>query len=83
MAELNAIEQREMHMADYLRELDTILASTGRKVLDNAGTISAEQAKQKAKAEYQKYKAKTLSEVEKDYLNQIAQIEKMAKNKGK
>lgn len=82
LAELNAIEQREMRMADYLRELDTILTSTGRKVLDNAGTISAEQAKQKALAEYRKYQAKILSEVEKDYLSQIARIEKMAKNKG-
>lgn len=31
LAELNAIEQREMRMADYVRELDNILSSTGRK----------------------------------------------------
>jgi|APSaa5957512535_1039671.scaffolds.fasta_scaffold35795_2 hypothetical protein len=40
LAEINAIEEREMHMADYVRELDTILGSTNRKVLDNAGTIT-------------------------------------------
>lgn len=83
LAELNAIEQKEMRMADYLRELDTILASTGRAVLNNAGKISTEQAKGKALTEYRKYKGKTLSDVEKAYLEQIAQIEKTAKNKRK
>ena len=79
LAELNAIEHREMRMADFVSELDTILASTRRKVLDNAGTISHAQAQEKAIAEYKKYKAKTLSSVEKDYLNSITLLEKKAK----
>jgi hypothetical protein len=79
LAEINAIEQREMRMADYVRELDTILGSAGRKLLDNAGSISHAQAESKAKAEYQKYKAKTLAHVEKDYLKTIATLEKQAK----
>lgn len=33
LAEINAIEQREMRMDDYVRELDTILVSAGRKLL--------------------------------------------------
>ncbi len=78
LAELNAIEQREMRMADYVRELDSILTSTKRKVLDNAGTISHAQAQEKALTEYKKYKAKTLSPVEKDYLKTIADLEKKA-----
>ncbi|MGO3813162.1 RhuM family protein, partial [Mesonia sp.] len=40
LAELNAIEEREMRMTGYLTELDNILATAGRKVLDNAGKIS-------------------------------------------
>lgn len=83
LAELNAIEEREMRMADYVRELDTILSSTGRLVLDGAGKISHTQAKEKAIAEYKKYKAKTLSTVEKDYLKTIAALEKKAKKGGK
>lgn len=83
LAELNAIEEREMRMADYVRELDTILSSTGRKVLDSAGKISHTQSKEKAVTEYKKYKAKTLSTVEKDYLKTIAAIEKKAKKGGK
>ena len=74
-----AIEERKMRMADFVRELDNILRTTGRNVLDNAGQISHEQAKKKAIAEYKKYKAKTLSNVEKDYLNSITMLEQKAK----
>lgn len=83
LAELNAIEQREMRMADYVRELDNILSSTGRKVLDNAGSISRSNAEEKAKLEYRKYKAKTLEHVEKDYLKTIATLEKHAKKESR
>jgi len=83
LAELNAIEQREMRMADHVRELDNILGSTGRKLLDNAGSISHTQAANKARLEYQKYKAKTLADVEKDYLKTIATLEKQAKEKSR
>ena len=74
-----AIEEREMRMTDFVRELDNILRTTGRNVLDNAGQISNEQAKKKAIEEYKKYKAKTLSNVEKDYLNSITMLEQKAK----
>ncbi|MGO2294177.1 MAG: virulence RhuM family protein [Psychroflexus halocasei] len=79
LAELNAIEEREMRMADFITELDNILASAGRKVLDNTGKISNAKAKEKAAKEYKKYKAKTLSTVEKDYLKTLADLEKKAK----
>jgi hypothetical protein len=79
LAELNAIEERAMHMADYVRELDRILSSTGRPLLDNAGKISHHDATEKARGEYQKYKAKTLNIVERDYLKTIAELEKRAK----
>lgn len=83
LAELNAIEQREMRMADYVRELDTILGSAGRKLLDNAGKISHAQAESKAKAELQKYKAQTLANVEKEYLSTISTLEKKAKKESR
>lgn len=79
LAELNAIEQREMRMTDYVRELNSILSSTGRKLLDNAGKISSTQAKEKARRELQKYKALNLDNVEKDYLKTISSLEKQAK----
>lgn len=83
LAEINAMEQKPMRMADYIRELDNILTSTKRKVLDNAGKISREEADKKAKTEYKKYKAKTLSEVEKSYLESIKSVEKKVAKKVK
>jgi hypothetical protein len=83
LAELNAIEERPMRMDDYIRELDNILNSTGRKVLNNAGSISNDKAKEKALAEYKKYKAKTLSSVEKEYLKTITVLEQQAKQADK
>lgn len=83
LAELNAIEEREMRMADYVRELDTILSSTNRTVLDNAGTISSRDAKEKARLEYRKYKARTLDNVEKEYLKTIADLDKQAKKESR
>ena len=79
LAELNAIEEREMRMADFVRELDTILSSAGRKLLSNAGKVSHLQAENKARQELQKYKAKTLATVEKDYLQTITDLGKQAK----
>ncbi len=83
LAELNAIEEREMRMADYVLELDRILTSAGRRVLENAGKISSSKAKEKAKQEYKKYKAKTLSSVEEQYLKTLAELEKKAKSGSK
>ncbi len=83
LAELNAIEEREMTMSDHIRELDRILESTGRNVLKNAGTVSQTKAKQKAKIEFQKYKNKTLSSVEKAYLETINTLEKKAKKESR
>lgn len=83
LAEINAIEKREMRMSDFVRELDTILSSTGRKLLENAGSVSSMKAKEKAKGEYNKYKAKTLESVEKDYLKTINALEKQAKVESK
>ena len=83
LAELNAIEQREMRMADYVRELDSILKSTGRRLLDNAGTVSTTRAQEKAKRELQRYKAITLDQVETDYLKTISSLEKKAKKESR
>lgn len=83
LAEINAIEERKMYMTDYVQELDRILASTGRKVLGNRGKISRKQADEKAKVEYQKYKAKTLDPVEVAYLETINELAKDVKQKAR
>jgi hypothetical protein len=83
LAEINALEQKPMKMADYIRELDNILQSTGRKLLSDAGKISHEKAAEKAALEYRQYKAKNLSEVEKAYLEAIKTVQKKIERKAK
>jgi len=81
LAEINAMEHKPMKMADYIRELDNILRTTGRKLLGDAGTISHEKAAEKAALEFRKYKAKNLSEVEKAYLDAIKDVQKKVEKK--
>jgi len=82
-AEIQALKHRPMHMDDYVRQLDNILSSTGEMVLQNAGTVSHEQAVEKALAEYRKYQVKTLSPVEQAYLETIKNTEKQLSKKTK
>jgi hypothetical protein len=67
-------------MSNYIQQLDNILKATGDNVLQNAGSISHEQAVEKALAEYKKYQQKTLSEVEKSYLESLKMLEDKSKN---
>lgn len=80
-AEISAIEHRPMYMSDYVRQLDAILSSGGRKLLEGAGTVSHKQALEKARAEYRKYQEKTLTPVEEEYLKTLKALEKDVKGK--
>ena len=81
LAEINAIEHKPMYMSDYVEQLDSLLSSSKRKLLEGSGTISHEKAIHKAESEYKKYQAATLSPVEEAYLESVRQAEKAAKNK--
>ena len=83
IAEINAMEHKPMLMKDYIAQLDAVLSSGGRKLLDNAGNISHQQAMEKATAEYRKYQAQTLSPVEKAYMETVKSIESTAKKKSR
>lgn len=82
-AEVQAIRHRPMYMADYVEHLDRILQSTDEMLLTDAGKISHAQALEKAKEEYRKFQAQTLSPVEEAYLTTIKQVNKLASDKSK
>ncbi|MBI2389504.1 MAG: virulence RhuM family protein [Deltaproteobacteria bacterium] len=56
-AELQALERKPMTMRGWVDKLDEFLKASGRKLLDHAGTISAEVAKARAEREYDRYQA--------------------------
>ena len=82
-AEISAIEHRPMYMEDYVRQLDSILSSGGRNLLQSAGSVSHARALEKAESEYRKYQEKTLAPVERAYLESIKETEKKVRPKAK
>ena len=56
-AELQALERKAMTMRDWVTKLDEFLKAAGRKLLDHAGKVSADDAKSKAEQEYARYRA--------------------------
>jgi len=62
-AELRALDRRPMYMADWITKLDEFLKISEREVLGHAGTVSHEQAQQKAEIEFEKYRQDLLNEV--------------------
>ncbi|CZE46838.1 virulence RhuM family protein [Campylobacter geochelonis] len=83
LAEINAIEHKPMYMSDYVQQLDSVLASGNRQLLQSKGTVSHKQAVEKAKTEYRKYQEKTIAPVEQAYLDSIKTLEKEAKKKSR
>ncbi|EET58369.1 hypothetical protein BRYFOR_09658 [Marvinbryantia formatexigens DSM 14469] len=80
-AERQAEREQAMTMKDWADHLDRILTVSGEQLLHGKGSISHKQAVDKATDEYKKYKAKTLSEVETDYLNAIKMLEQKTEKK--
>lgn len=74
-AERQAEREQAMTMQNWAEHLDRILTISGEQLLIGNGSVSHKQAVDKATGEYRKYKAKTLSEVEKDYLDSIKILE--------
>ena len=80
-AEIQAMRRRPMYMNDYVQQLDNILSSTGEALLKGAGSISHQQAMEKAEREYRLFQVRELSPVEKAYLETIKELNAKAKGK--
>ncbi len=70
-AERQAEREQTMTMKDWAKHLDRILTMSGEQLLSGNGSVTHKQAVEKATGEYKKYKERTLSDVEQDYLNSI------------
>jgi hypothetical protein len=82
-AERQAEKEQPMTMNDWANYLDRILTSTGEQLLLDGGRVSHQEAMDHATTEYRKYKQRTLSDVEQDYLNAIKAISDKSKKGGK
>ena len=75
-AERQAEREQPMTMKDWANHLDRILTMSGEQLLQDAGSVSHQQAVEKATGEYKKYQEKTLSTVERDFLSALKALPK-------
>ena len=74
-AERQAEREQVMTMNDWAAYLDRILTMSGEQLLQGSGSISHDEAMEHATTEYRKYKQRTISDVERDYIFSIKSIE--------
>jgi hypothetical protein len=76
-AELQAMGLKPMYMKDWIRKLDDFLQFNERELLTHPGKVSHQQALDKARAEYEKYRALTADEsspVERHFIEAVDQL---------
>lgn len=66
-AELQALDENPMKMQDWIEALDNQIVMTKRKILEDNGKISHEQAIKKAEKEYDLYRQKQLENLKSDF----------------
>lgn len=73
-AELQALQQIPMRMAEWIEKLDNLMTFSGRQLLSGKGSISHEEAKKKAIAEFEKYRKLEMIQYESDYDRAIKEL---------
>ncbi len=74
IAEIQALDRTPMYMADWIKQLDAFLKMTNKDILQDLGSVSHQQAIEKAQTEYAIYKQTTknrITQVEKDFIRQL------------
>jgi hypothetical protein len=83
-AELQALNRRPMHMADWIAKLDDYLKLSERKVLDHTGAITHADAVEKAQQQLDRYnaeRAKLPTPVDEAFETAAREIEALAKQR--
>ncbi|MDR1123309.1 MAG: virulence RhuM family protein [Elusimicrobiota bacterium] len=80
LAEEYAKQKIPLTMADWAKHLDLILQANGKELLQDAGKISAEIAKQRAEAEFEKFRPIQDKLFQSDFDKQMLELEQHAQN---
>ena len=73
-AEFQALEQTPMAMRDWIEALDNQILAHKRKTLQGKGTISHQQAIEKAEKEFEIYRTKEMKQLESDFDRAIKKL---------
>lgn len=81
-AEGQAIRRIPMTMDDWIKKLDGFLQLNDRNILEHAGKISHELAKEHAESEYEKFNRERLANFESDFDKMVKKLESKKRPKG-
>lgn len=81
-AELQAANGRLMKMKDWIRKLDEFLKISEKELLTHAGKVSAEQAEEKARYEFEKYRKQRDKDYVSDFDREVRKIVRQLPKKG-
>jgi hypothetical protein len=73
-AELQATNERPMTMKEWIAKLDEFLKLSEKKLLNNAGTVSAEEARAKAEGEFTKYRKQQHKQYVSDFDREVKRL---------
>jgi len=73
-AEFQALEQNAMTMANWVAALDNQIIALRRNVLEGSGSVSHEQAMEKAEREFRIYREREMKQLESDFDKAIRQL---------
>ena len=80
--ELQALDRKPMYMKDWIAKLDDFLKISDREILTHSGSVSRDQAIDKARLEYEKYRKQMLdapSPVERHFIEAIKEVKELEK----
>jgi hypothetical protein len=82
LAEIQALNQKPMYMTDWITKLDEFIKISGNNILDHLGSISHQQALQKANDEYEKFKEQSKNDLSQAEIHFVKHLETTAKQLG-
>ena len=75
-AELQALDEHAMTMAEWITELDRQLRGNRRELLNGKGSVSHAKAIEKAEKEFEIYRAREMKQLESDFDRAVKQLAK-------
>jgi len=81
-AELQALEENAMTMAEWIKELDRQLLTNRRPLLSGKGNVSHAQAVEKARTEFEKFRMREMRQLESDFDRAVKELAKTSEKDG-
>ena len=82
-AEFQALEERPMRMAGWIAALDNQIIALQRKQLEGNGSVSHQEAMEKAEREFNMYRQREMAQLESDFDKMVKQLPKRGESLAK